>query len=142
MRSAERGMTLIEVMMALSVIVTAIMSLLTLIPATMRLINDSNEYEIARCEIEMKIAEIRAVGPPADLSAESFSVDGLTKPADTTECGSVTYVQGGLPVPDGTALPVGEIVPVGTDLVQVRIDWRGMDKIHKHIMISTLIEGQ
>ncbi len=122
MRSAERGMTLIEVMMALSVIVVAIMGVLGLIPATMKLINDSNEHEIARCAAETEIAKIRAAGVAVD-GTTTFPVGGLTPIAVGADCGEV-IVSGG---PDGTK----ELV--------VSVSWRGMDKIDKGIEIRTLV---
>ena len=128
MRSVQKGVTLIETMMALSVLAVAIMGLLTLIPATSRLINDANEYEIARHATGMKITEIRIAGLDAveSFDGTAFAVPGLVKIADEAECGSVTVADG----PDGAG---------GAKEVRVLILWRGMDKVNKETEVVTLV---
>ena len=118
----DPGVTLIEVMIALSVLSIAIMSLLTLLPTATKLINDSNEYEIARHAAEVQIAKIRAAGAAADAT---FAVPGLTPVAGATddEIGSV-IVTGG---------------PDGTNEVQVLVKWTGTDKVDKRFVIVTLL---
>ena len=138
MSSAQRGMTLIEVMMALSVLAIGIMGLLTLIPTTTRLINDSNEYETARHAAEMKIAEIRAKGDAGSFHETTFAVDGLDLGVDFvvigvwTECGWVTVNA----LRDGVTPDVG---PDGTNTVRVFVRWMGAGKVDKEISVVTLV---
>jgi prepilin-type N-terminal cleavage/methylation domain-containing protein len=128
MRSVQKGVTLIETMMALSVLAIAIMSLLTLIPATSRLISDANEYEIARHAADAMITKIRVAGLDAvgSYDGAAFEVPGLNTIADEAECGSVTVADG----PDGEG---------GAKEVRVVVLWRGMDKLNKQIEVVTLI---
>lgn len=125
MNRSTHGMTLIEVLIALSILAVAITGVLGQIPATAKLISDSNEYEIARHAAGTKIAEIRAAGLAAAplFDQTFFEVGDLTRITDAAECGSVTVENG----------------PDGTQEVRVFVVWRGMYGRNKQLEFSTLV---
>ena len=125
MNRSARGMSLIEVMIAVAVLAIAIVGLLTAMPVATQATRDAEEHETARHAIEEKIAEIRDAGVAnaSSFDAQAFTVDGLTKVNDQTECGSVTVAAG----------------PDGTEEVSVLILWRGIDKQNRQVEVTTLV---
>ena len=128
MDRSVRGMSLIEVMIAVAVLTIALVSLLTAMPVATKLTRDSEQNEIARHSVEMKIAEIRAAGAAqADsFNGQAFAVDELTKVDGAAECGVVEIDSGGAG-------------PDGTKDVRVRVEWRGVDGAVRRVEVRTLV---
>ena len=124
MNRSARGMSLIEVMIAVAVLAVAIVGLLTAMPVATQATKDAEQHETARHAIERKIAEIRAAGAAqASTFNGPFTVDGLKKISDDIECGSVTVTPG----------------PDGTEEVNVLVLWRGIDKENRQVEVTTLV---
>jgi len=125
MNRSARGMSLIEVMIAVAVLAIAIVGLLTAMPVATQATRDAEQYEVARHAVERKIAEIRAAGVAnaSSFDAQVFTVDDLKKVNDDTECGSVTVTAG----------------PDGTQEVSVLVLWRGIDKQNRQLEVRTLV---
>jgi len=125
MNRSARGMSLIEVMIAVAVLAIAIVGLLTAMPVATKATRDAEQHETARHAIEEKIAEIRAAGVAnaSSFDAQVFAVDGLKKINDGTECGSVAVTPG----------------PDGTEQVSVLVLWRGIDKQNRQVEVTTLV---
>lgn len=123
-RSAP-GMTLIEIMIAVSVLAIAILGLLTAMPVATQATRDATEHELARHAIEEKIAEIRALGwaNVDDLNGTTEVVEGLKLISEEEDNMSVTIGVG----------------PDGTKEVSVLVRWRGLDKTPRRVEITTLI---
>jgi prepilin-type N-terminal cleavage/methylation domain-containing protein len=125
MDRAAPGMTLIEIMIAVSVLAIAMLGLLTAMPVATQATRDAEEHEIARHAIEEKIAEIRAAGwaktDAFDGTVEA--VTGLKQYGNDAECLAVTIAVG----------------PDGTKAVNVIVRWRGLDKVARQVAITTLV---
>jgi prepilin-type N-terminal cleavage/methylation domain-containing protein len=125
MNGSAKGMTLIEIMIAVSVLAVAILGLLTAMPVATQATRDADEHEVARRAIEGKIAEIRAAGLAQvdTFSGTTEPVAGLKKIDAGTECLSVTVVDG----------------PDGTRQVSVVVRWLGLDKVDRQVEVVTLV---
>jgi len=135
---SDAGMTLIELIVAASIISIAIMTLLTVIPTSDRLSVIAAEEDVARNAIQREIAEIRAFARDAhnDLeavkttyNAQSFAVEGLFWDSN----GSKTRDEGdSLPgyvtVADWDGAEAGETVL----LVTVQVVWHSASGTGQH----------
>ena len=99
-RRADAGMTVIELLIAVSVIAVGIMTLLVMLPSAITSNQDSNDQDLARAAAQAKLAEIRANAANATTyNGKTFDVDGLTRAGDkTVPCMSVAVAAG----PDST----------------------------------------
>jgi len=124
MDRSARGMTLIEVMIAVAVLAVAIVGLLTAMPVATQATRDADEVDIARHAIEDMMADIRDAGASgAGSFGGPFDVEGLKRVNDTTPCGTVTVTAG----------------PYDTQKVSVLVLWRGIDKENRQIEVVTLV---
>ncbi len=114
----EKGVTLLEVMIAVALLAVVMISVLLVVPTAMGLTGLADEDEIARNAADRALARIRAKvaggTSPTDpsITGWTFTVDGLTAPTSGGGVhGTVTVSDG----PDGAASPVKEVI--------VQIDW-------------------
>lgn len=128
MDHSVRGMTLIEIMVAVAVLTIALVALLTATPVATKTTSDAEEHEIARRAIEVKIAEIRekGLGDLGTTIENPFDVEGLTRVQDDTMCGIVTLGD----FADGLS---------GAREITVGVSWRGIDKADRQIEVATYV---
>ena len=113
MRGRIAGFTLLEVMVALSVISIAVMGLMMLIPKTGRMSVVSAEYETARnaASGHMSMLKQEGISGVWDWHKKPFAIPGLKEPEAGVLPG-MTIVEEG---PDG---------PDGPVLVTITVSWR------------------
>ena len=126
-RSAARGsgVTLLELMMAMAVIVVALFGIVSLILYTVRAKEAQRELGFAKAATERKLDEIRSqpwsvLSDPASPVFGPFSVDGLANPASVDGLGKGMV--------KAIALHSDPSNPALVTLidVQVRVDWTGI----------------
>ena len=132
MNRSANGMSLIEVMIAISVLAIAILGLLTAMPVATQATRDAEQHEVARHAIEMYITDVRAAGAwdswegSADADGANgwrFDVPELERVEEDVECGLVR----------------GTTDVDNTRQVTVSVNWRGIDKAEREVVITTLV---
>ena len=135
MDRSVRGMSLIEVMIAVAVLTIALLSLLTAMPVATKLTRDSEQHEIARHAIEVQLADIRA--------ADGWnSWTNQTNHADADGVAGWSFNVEELPRIDVAVdggLVKGEAGADGTRQVTVSVNWRGIDKANREVVVTTLV---
>ncbi len=132
MNRSANGMSLIEVMIAISVLAIAILGLLTAMPVATQATRDAEQHEVARHAIEIYFTEIRAAGTwdswagSADADGVAglrFDVPDLDRVEEDVECGLIK----------------GDDGVENTRRVTVSVNWRGIDRAEREVVVTTLV---